>query len=154
MLQFQTVLPDTLELLKVLMRLPLLENMRLVGGTSLALQYGHRRSVDLDFFGHTTADVNELTSAFKECVERVIVGGYSKDIKAYFLNDVKVDIVNYDYRWIDDVVQDIFCSNSICDFIKRYFQRNPSFRKTMGINIWRFPKLYLFLQRINPAIED
>lgn len=106
MLQFQTVLPDTLELLKVLMRLPLLENMRLVGGTSLALQYGHRRSVDLDFFGHTTADVNELTSAFKECVERVIVGGYSKDIKAYFLNDVKVDIVNYDYRWIDDVVQE------------------------------------------------
>ena len=45
MLSFQTVLPDTLELLKVLMQQPLLNDMRLVGGTSLALQYGHRRPV-------------------------------------------------------------------------------------------------------------
>jgi hypothetical protein len=63
MLSFQTVLPDTLELLKVLMRLPILKHTRLVGGTSLALQYGHRRSVDLDFFGHTTEDIDELTSS-------------------------------------------------------------------------------------------
>ena len=48
MLSIQTVLPDTLELLRILMQQPLLKNMRLVGGTSLALQYGHRRSVDLD----------------------------------------------------------------------------------------------------------
>ena len=47
MLSFQTVLPDTLELLKLLMQQPVLANMRLVGGTSLALQYGHRRSVAL-----------------------------------------------------------------------------------------------------------
>lgn len=32
------------------MNQPLLYEMRLVGGTSLALQYGHRRSVD-DFGG-------------------------------------------------------------------------------------------------------
>lgn len=44
------------------MQQPLLKDMRLVGGTSLALQYGHRRSVDLDFFGHTTEDIDELTS--------------------------------------------------------------------------------------------
>ena len=35
MLSLQTVLPDTLELLKKLMRQPLLGEMRLVGGTSL-----------------------------------------------------------------------------------------------------------------------
>ena len=46
MLSLQTVLPDTLELLKALMNQPLLYEMRLVGGTSLALLYGHRRSVD------------------------------------------------------------------------------------------------------------
>ena len=69
MLSFQTVLPDTLELLKVLMRQPLMEQMRLVGVTSLALQYGHRRSVDLDFFGHTTEDVDELTSMMHNCAE-------------------------------------------------------------------------------------
>ena len=63
MLSLQTVYPDTLELLKTLMQLPVLSAMRLVGGTSLALQYGHRRSVDLDFFGRTTGDVEELTEA-------------------------------------------------------------------------------------------
>ena len=38
MLSLQTVLPDTLELLKVLMQQPLFSDMRLVGGTELALQ--------------------------------------------------------------------------------------------------------------------
>ena len=81
--------------------MPELENMRLVGGTSLALQYGHRRSIDLDFFGETTEDVDELTDALKEHVKQVVVGGHSKRIKAFFLNGVKVDIVNYSYAWID-----------------------------------------------------
>jgi len=104
MLSFQTVLPDTLELLKVLMRQPLMEQIRLVGGTSLALQYGHRRSVDLDFFGHTTEDVDELTSMMHDCAENVLRGNCTKRIKTYFLNNVKVDVVNYDYDWIDEPV--------------------------------------------------
>ncbi len=104
MLSFQTILPDTLELLKTLMRIPELEQMRLVGGTSLALQYGHRRSVDLDLFGETTEDVDELTAVLKDNVDKVVIGGHSKRIKAYFLNNVKVDIVNYNYEWIDNPV--------------------------------------------------
>lgn len=106
MLSFQTVQPDTLELLKTLMRLPILGQMRLVGGTALALQYGHRRSVDLDFFGSTTEDVDELTESLLESVEHVVRGNCTKRIKAYMLNGVKVDIVNYDYPWIDDAVID------------------------------------------------
>lgn len=31
------------------MNLPFLQNYSLVGGTALALQYGHRESVDTDF---------------------------------------------------------------------------------------------------------
>ena len=104
MLSLQTVLPDTLELLRVLMRQPLLSDMRLVGGTSLALQYGHRRSVDLDFFGHTTEDVEELTSMMKDCAENMVRGNCTKRIKAYYLNNIKVDVVNYDYPWIDKPV--------------------------------------------------
>lgn len=71
MLSFQTVQPDTLELLKSLMQLPVLRDMRLVGGTALALQYGHRRSVDLDFFGHTTEDADELTESIREEIGHV-----------------------------------------------------------------------------------
>lgn len=104
MLSLQTVLPDTLELLKALTRQPLLADMRLVGGTSLALQYGHRRSVDLDFFGHTTEDVDELTDMMHDCADNVVRSNCTKRIKAYFLNNVKVDVVNYDYKWIDEPV--------------------------------------------------
>ena len=106
MLSFQTVLPDTLELLKVLMQQPLLKDMRLVGGTSLALQYGHRRSVDLDFFGSTTEDIDELTSMMQECATNMVKGSCTKNIKAYFLNGVKVDVVNYCYDWIDEPVNE------------------------------------------------
>lgn len=107
MLSFQTVLPDTLELLRTLMQMPELQEMRLVGGTSLALQYGHRRSVDLDFFGEATENVDEMTEALREHVGQVVVGGHSKNIKAYLLDGVKVDIVNYGYAWIDaPVVED------------------------------------------------
>lgn len=104
MLSLQTVLPDTLELLKKLMCQPLLGEMRLVGGTSLALQYGHRRSVDLDFFGTTTEDVDELTDMMRQCASQIVRGNCTKRIKTYFMDNVKVDIVNYNYRWIDEPV--------------------------------------------------
>lgn len=47
MLQYKTIEPHTLELLKSLTSEPLFSELRLVGGTALALQYGHRTSVDL-----------------------------------------------------------------------------------------------------------
>ena len=45
MLQYQTIYPSTLQLLKELQSLELLKECRLVGGTALALQLGHRNSV-------------------------------------------------------------------------------------------------------------
>ena len=60
MLSFRTIDPHTLELLKHLMGAPLLQDCRLVGGTSLALQYGHRSSVDLDMFGDVPDDDQAL----------------------------------------------------------------------------------------------
>jgi predicted nucleotidyltransferase component of viral defense system len=104
MLSFQTVYPDTLELLNTLAQVPILENMRLVGGTALALQYGHRRSVDLDFFGTTTDSVEELTEALKEKTGELTLISSSRTIRAFFIRDVKVDIVNYPYQWIDEPV--------------------------------------------------
>ena len=56
MLSYKTVESHTLELLKGLMSEPLFSDLRLVGGTALALQYGHRSSIDLDFFGKIDAE--------------------------------------------------------------------------------------------------
>ena len=106
MLSLQTVLPNTLELLRVLMQMPVLQQMRLVGGTALALQYGHRRSVDLDFFGHFNESADEMTQHFSEKFADIVRHNGTKNIMPYFLNGVKVDIVNYDYPWIDNPVME------------------------------------------------
>ncbi len=108
--QMRTLDPVCLSFICTISHKPLLHDMRLVGGTSLALQYGHRRSVDLDFFGHTTEDVDELTNMLSSCAKDVVRGNCTKSIKAYFLNNIKVDIVNYQYRWIDEPV--------ICDGLR------------------------------------
>ena len=50
MLHKETIDTATLELLKRLMGDERLQDFVLVGGTSLALQMGHRISVDLDLF--------------------------------------------------------------------------------------------------------
>lgn len=47
MLQHHTVEPGTLGLLKKIMAVPELSDFNLAGGTALALQIGHRKSVDL-----------------------------------------------------------------------------------------------------------
>lgn len=51
MLYLSTIAPSTLVLLKKLMKIEEFNSLRLVGGTSLALQIRHRISIDLDFFG-------------------------------------------------------------------------------------------------------
>ena len=106
MLQYQTLEPGTLQLLKSLQAIPLLQGLRLVGGTSLALQLGHRKSVDLDLFGDISADGIEIRDALEEHFN-VSVIKESKNIKIYQVNGIKVDLVNYSrYPWIDKPVEE------------------------------------------------
>jgi len=60
MLQYHTVEPGTLGLLKDIMAIPELIGFSLAGGTALALQIGHRKSIDLDFFGARPIDIDEI----------------------------------------------------------------------------------------------
>ena len=106
MLQYQTIEPGTLQLLKTLQAIPLLQGLRLVGGTALALQLGHRKSVDLDLFGDISAEAIEIREAIEEHFS-VSVIKESKNIKIYQIDGLKVDIVNYSrYPWIEPPVQD------------------------------------------------
>lgn len=73
MLHLSTVDSTTLELLKKLQSIPILHNTRLVGGTALALQIGHRKSVDLDFFGTVDASKDELTMALEQIGSLVVL---------------------------------------------------------------------------------
>ena len=106
MLSFQTVEPHTLELLRSLMTMPLLSGTRLVGGTSLALQYGHRNSVDLDFFGSLDDDLLAFRDSL-ESISHVNVIKETKTIRIYDIDGVKIDFVDYSrYPWLTDAVEE------------------------------------------------
>jgi hypothetical protein len=106
MLQTQSVDPQTLVLLKKITALPALADTRLVGGTALALQLGHRKSIDLDFFGTIHANATEIRGEL-ETVAHTEVQSESKVIFIYELDGVKIDIVNYfNYPWLEDMIQD------------------------------------------------
>ena len=105
MLQYQTIYPATLQLLKELQSLELLKECRLVGGTALALQLGHRNSIDLDFFGTVPETSEEILDALRENHEVTIIKE-SKNIHIYLIDGVKVDIVNYKYGWIDTPIEE------------------------------------------------
>lgn len=105
MLHYETIEPNTLELLKRLQSLPCLENTRLVGGTSLALQLGHRKSIDLDLFGRIECDREELKDALCSCGTATVLKD-SENIHIYTISGVKVDIVNYKYPWLEDACKE------------------------------------------------
>ncbi len=104
MLSYKTIRPDTLELLKRLMAEPLFAKTRLVGGTALALQFGHRSSVDLDLFG-TIEESTDLTTEALERIGQTVPGKCTDRIKTYRVCGIKTDFVSYDrYPWIDEPV--------------------------------------------------
>lgn len=69
---------------------PEIQGLRLVGGTSLALQYGHRQSVDLDFFGRLAVPQENIIAMVARMgnytilnrtnlILQMVVGGISTD---------------------------------------------------------------------------
>lgn len=105
MLSLQTIQPDTLELLKKISAQPEVQETRLVGGTALALQYGHRQSDDLDFFGRLPENMDVLIDMVRR-VGDVTILNRGKIILQMVVNQVKVDFVDYSpCPWIDEPVR-------------------------------------------------
>lgn len=102
MLHFETIAPPTLELLKKLQHIRELNHTLLVGGTALALQFGHRKSIDIDLFGNIP-DLIDIPQ-YLDSTGKVTLLKQSKHIHSYTINSVKVDIVNYPYPWISEPI--------------------------------------------------
>jgi len=99
-LHYQTIDLPTLELLKSLQQIPNFSNLRLAGGTALALQLGHRKSIDLDLFGAINIDELSLSKSLAGFGNPTLLNK-SENIYIYLLNGIKVDIVNYHYPWLE-----------------------------------------------------
>lgn len=110
MLQYRAVYPTTLELLKILMKYDNLRQTFLVGGTALALQLGHRISVDIDLFSETDFETNEILSELRQDLDLQVIMQKEKNsmiINARKKNTnnefVKVDFVKYAYPLLKEL---------------------------------------------------
>lgn len=105
MLHTESVAPATLGLLKKLTQLPSLKNFNLVGGTALALQIGHRVSVDLDFFNPNPFEVEDVLQEIKaENYNITIIGKQANNLNI-LVNGVKVDILKYTYPLVKPSIE-------------------------------------------------
>lgn len=102
------------------MALEALRPFSLVGGTALALRYGHRSSVDLDLFFHERFDykllAEELNDTFGDDFEQE--SGHKQFGLFCYVKKVKVDIVYYphvpiDYIEVTDSIR-MYGSKDIC----------------------------------------
>jgi hypothetical protein len=105
MLQSQTIEPGTLSVLRKLMELSALSSFSLVGGTALALRYGHRTSVDIDLFGENKFD-NEFVINLLSCEfgsDFVYRNHFVQFGIFCYIQNIKVDIVHYPHLLISPV---------------------------------------------------
>jgi len=102
MLYTETIDAQTLDLIKKLMADKALDNFNLVGGTSLSLQIGHRKSIDIDLFSSSGFDAQTL--------RKHIENNYQADFKWQArnamggqINNIKVDIMSHQYPLVKPV---------------------------------------------------
>jgi predicted nucleotidyltransferase component of viral defense system len=97
MLHCEAVPPGTLDLLKRLCAHQATDGFALVGGTSLALRFGHRMSVDLDFFRPEKFDNKIVSAALAADFSSFQLTNDNSNGMMAFVEDVKVDFVSYPY---------------------------------------------------------
>ena len=103
MLQFNALRPDTLDVLKLTMAEPALNDFTLVGGTALALHFGHRVSEDVDLFTWQRFDVdfllNELSTKLNFTIKiKTPIGAH------LFIEQVKTDLVYFPIKPIRETI--------------------------------------------------
>lgn len=107
---FKNTVSDSLwNALQVLMSLKDLQSFRLVGGTSLSLQLGHRISVDIDLFTdlpYDSIDFNELDHLMFQHFPLVQMGygGNNSMGKTYFVGPDESELVKIDLFYTEPFI--------------------------------------------------
>lgn len=99
----KTLLPDTLRAIKLVATIPTIQRAYLAGGTALALQLGHRISVDLDFFTKDVIDENLVATELSQ------LSTFTEDQRAWAtilgkVGQTKFSIFHYKYRLISPLL--------------------------------------------------
>lgn len=109
MLHYHTVNDLLRKSLITLMNAPVFQNFRLVGGTALSLQIGHRASIDIDLFTdaeYGSVSFDEIDLYLKETFKYVDSLNVPPTIgKAYFIGDNKENTIKLDIYYTDTFIQ-------------------------------------------------
>lgn len=109
MLYYNTVNDLLKNSLITLMNAPIFENFRLVGGTALSLQIGHRESIDIDLFSDTDYGIINF-----EKIEDFLIATFnyvnSLNVppalgKSYFIGDDESNTIKLDIFYTDTFIQ-------------------------------------------------
>lgn len=106
MLHFKTVEPHTFSVLEQLMEMPELQDFYLVGGTALSLLYGHRMSVDLDFFSNKPFENKTIVDALKKKFKDKFITE-EKQVRFgifCYIDEVKIDIIRHPHPLIRSTI--------------------------------------------------
>ncbi|WP_118972407.1 nucleotidyl transferase AbiEii/AbiGii toxin family protein [Taibaiella koreensis] len=91
--------PVTFTLIQDLQQLPELQDFYLVGGTALALQLGHRNSIDIDLFTSNEFNPEELASCISDRFT-ISIRTSKKNAMLSIVNDIKTDFIRHNYPLI------------------------------------------------------
>jgi len=95
-----------LSVLEIIKNDKMFKDYILVGGTSLALQLGHRKSDDIDLFTPNEQN-NELCIQFmRNNFEKVEILNNNKNILQIKVNDLKIDLVSAKGNLIESLIQE------------------------------------------------
>ena len=117
-LHYHTVTTLLEEILKDLMLASEFDAFRLVGGTSLSLQIGHRLSIDIDLFTDAPYGSVDFDSIHHYLINKYqYVDSYHFETigfgKIYFVGNSKNDSVKLDLYYTDPFIRDILFEDGI-----------------------------------------
>ena len=95
MLHRNTIDDTVYKLLKGFTSSEYLSSFALAGGTSLALQIGHRRSIDVDLFAFEEVNMPEISLFLENAFDNIIIRSTSVVFIFCHINGVKCDFVKH-----------------------------------------------------------
>lgn len=102
MLRTNAVETGTLDLIKRFMSDDKFKDFNLVGGTALAIQIGHRLSIDIDLFSITPFNAFELGHHLTRNYDAQEVRTLTNSIFC-FVNEIKIDLISHQYPLVEKI---------------------------------------------------
>jgi predicted nucleotidyltransferase component of viral defense system len=98
----ESVSPELIEILHALVAVEPLDKAALGGGTSLALAFGHRKSIDIDFFLTDPFDSNQLQDSLARRFSDFSLTNRTAGSLSAITGSIKVDILLHSYPLLRD----------------------------------------------------